>query len=144
MFLIKVKGIVLIFSLFLLTYSRMTDCLAYSQVLHGAKQMGTVQAEAALGKDVLDNFVFVKRNNWMGFFFLYFCYLDSALERKKIILNLLLSLLLIYILLNENTFSIISVLQKNQLSVNAENNELYLNTLLFYFRNRKLLILLQP
>lgn len=61
----------------------MTDCLAYSQVLHGAKQMGTVQAEAALGKDVLDNFVFVKRNNWMGFFFLYFCYLDSALERKK-------------------------------------------------------------
>lgn len=41
----------------------MTDCLAYSQVLHGAKQMGTVQSEAELGKDVLHNFVFVKINN---------------------------------------------------------------------------------
>lgn len=82
-FLIRVKGIVLIFSLFLLTCSRMTDCLAYAGIPHGAKQMETVQAEAELGKDVLHNFVFVKRNNWMGFFFFLFWYLDSELEGKK-------------------------------------------------------------
>ena len=106
-FLIRVKGIVLIFPLSLLMYSRMTDCLAYTQVPRGAKQMETVQAEARLGKDVLHNFVFMRRNNWMGFFFLYFCYLDSELEGKKIIPSLLLSLVLMWILLNENKCAII-------------------------------------
>ena len=69
MFLIRVKGILLIFSLSLLANSRMTDCLAYAQVPHGVEQMETVQAEAESGKDVLTNFVFVKRNKEMGLLF---------------------------------------------------------------------------
>lgn len=47
----------------------MTDCLAYACTPPGAKQMEIVQAEAESGKDVLHNVVFVKRNNWMSFFF---------------------------------------------------------------------------
>lgn len=61
----------------------MTDCLAYAWVPHGAKQMEAVQAEAESGRDILHNFMFVRRNNWMGFFFLLFWYLDSELQGKK-------------------------------------------------------------
>lgn len=67
MFLIRVKGAILIFSLSPLTYGRMTDCLAYAGVPHGTKQTENVQAGAGLGKDVLYNSVFVNRNNWAGF-----------------------------------------------------------------------------
>lgn len=70
MILLRVKGIILIFSLSLLTYSRMTGCLAYVQVPHGAKQMEIIQAEAESGKDVLPNFVFVKRDKEMNLLFL--------------------------------------------------------------------------
>lgn len=48
----------------------MTGCLAYVQVPHGAKQMEIIQAEAESGKDVLPNFVFVKRDKEMNLLFL--------------------------------------------------------------------------
>lgn len=60
----------------------MTDCLAYALVPHGAKQMEIAQAEARLGRNVCTRyFMFVKRNNWMGYFFLTFGF--STGEKKK-------------------------------------------------------------
>lgn len=54
----------------------MTDCSTYAWVPRGPKQMETIQAEAQLDKDVLHDFGYVKRNNWMGFLFLHFWFLN--------------------------------------------------------------------
>lgn len=54
----------------------MTDCLTYTRVPHDPKQMETIQAEAELDKDVLHDVESVKRNNWMGFLFLHFWFLN--------------------------------------------------------------------
>lgn len=61
----------------------MTDWVAYAWVPHGAKQMEVVQAEAMSGRDILHNFMFVRRNNWMGLFSFLFWYLDTELQGEK-------------------------------------------------------------
>lgn len=76
-FLIRVRGIVFIFSLLPFRYSRVSDCLAYAAAPHGAKQMELIQQklrQATMHSTIL----FVKGNNWAGFLWLLFWYLYSV------------------------------------------------------------------